>query len=98
MCVTPSLDVQVRHESAGQYHAGHEGAVSARRTATDDLVDLALRRKSAYPHCVDQRLTSAQNDLVLRATSMDKPKSILSNRRTGSPRGNPICQINVTSY
>uniref|UniRef100_A0AAR5QFI7 Uncharacterized protein n=1 Tax=Dendroctonus ponderosae TaxID=77166 RepID=A0AAR5QFI7_DENPD len=80
---------KVRHESAGQYQTGHEGAVSSRRTATDDLVDLALRRRSAYPHCVDQRLTSAQNEIVLRASSsvsMDKPKSILSNRRTGSPR------------
>uniref|UniRef100_A0AAR5QFL3 Uncharacterized protein n=1 Tax=Dendroctonus ponderosae TaxID=77166 RepID=A0AAR5QFL3_DENPD len=84
-----NCELVVRHESAGQYQTGHEGAVSSRRTATDDLVDLALRRRSAYPHCVDQRLTSAQNEIVLRASSsvsMDKPKSILSNRRTGSPR------------
>lgn len=37
---------------------------------------------------VDQRLTSAQNALLNQ--DMDKPKSILSNRRTGSPRGKRI--------
>lgn len=37
---------------------------------------------------VDQRLTSAQNALLNQ--DMDKPKSILSNRRTGSPRGKHI--------
>ncbi|CAH1121924.1 unnamed protein product [Ceutorhynchus assimilis] len=70
------------------------------RTATDALVDAALRRRSGSVY-VDQRLTSAQNDILLRATcsgKMDKPKSILSNRRTGSGgRYNTSLDFSATS-
>ncbi|XP_068894989.1 inner centromere protein-like isoform X2 [Tenebrio molitor] len=40
--------------------------------------------RNLSPYRADQRLTSAQNALL--TSQMDKPKSILSNRRTGSPR------------
>lgn len=68
-----------------------EGVSGTLRTVTDDLVDAALRKRSAYPLRFDQRLTTEQNEALLRATgdvaNMDKPKGILTNRRTGSPRG-----------
>ncbi|XP_063905326.1 trichohyalin isoform X2 [Zophobas morio] len=40
--------------------------------------------RNLSPYRADQRLASAQNALL--RPEMDKPKSILSNRRTGSPR------------
>ncbi|XP_049822811.1 putative autophagy-related protein 11 isoform X3 [Aethina tumida] len=45
---------------------------------------LPLNNRNLASYRVDQRLTSAQNALL--KTDMDKPKGILSNRRTGSPR------------
>ncbi|XP_076266983.1 uncharacterized protein LOC143200446 isoform X3 [Rhynchophorus ferrugineus] len=69
------------------------GSVSARRTVTDELVDAALRKGPLH---VDQRLTTEQNDILLRA--MDKPKSILSNRRTGSPRDGYVPDLSHSSY
>ncbi|KAG5879520.1 hypothetical protein JTB14_029887, partial [Gonioctena quinquepunctata] len=45
---------------------------------------------------VDQRLTSAQNALL--NSEMDKPKSILSNRRTGSPRERLMNDLYPTSF
>ncbi|KAF7270292.1 hypothetical protein GWI33_016755 [Rhynchophorus ferrugineus] len=71
-------DIENINSQLVQYESG---SVSARRTVTDELVDAALRKGPLH---VDQRLTTEQNDILLRA--MDKPKSILSNRRTGSPR------------
>ncbi|XP_023013916.2 uncharacterized protein isoform X4 [Leptinotarsa decemlineata] len=50
--------------------------------AADDNYYMQNNRNKLFR--VDQRLTSAQNALL--KTEMDKPKSILSNRRTGSPR------------
>ncbi|KAL1501199.1 hypothetical protein ABEB36_006573 [Hypothenemus hampei] len=85
------------------YTTKNEG--SAERTVTDNLVDKVLDRKRPYssnlnPFRIDQRLTTAQNDAILKAATsnsvanMDKPKGILSNRRTGgSPRGNHIDSI-----
>ncbi|XP_076266982.1 uncharacterized protein LOC143200446 isoform X2 [Rhynchophorus ferrugineus] len=80
----------LRHLAEVQYESG---SVSARRTVTDELVDAALRKGPLH---VDQRLTTEQNDILLRA--MDKPKSILSNRRTGSPRDGYVPDLSHSSY
>lgn len=75
-----------------QFGSTSQEGVSTLRTVTDDLVDAALRKRpaTAYPLRFDQRLTTEQNEALLRATgdvaNMDKPKGILTNRRTGSPR------------
>ncbi|XP_030745576.1 uncharacterized protein LOC115874533 isoform X2 [Sitophilus oryzae] len=69
------------------------GTLSCRRTVTDELVDAALRKGPLH---VDQRLTTEQNDLVVKA--MDKPKSILSNRRTGSPRDGYNSDLSHSAY
>ncbi|KAJ8941707.1 hypothetical protein NQ318_023303 [Aromia moschata] len=50
----------------------------------DESRFLVQKNPNLAPYRVDQRLTSAQNALLNQ--EMDKPKSILSNRRTGSPR------------
>ncbi|XP_050296245.1 uncharacterized protein LOC126736080 isoform X1 [Anthonomus grandis grandis] len=79
---------------------------SALRTVTDDLVDLALQTRSPLRrHVLDQRLTTEENAVLLRAASarnpsitMDKPKSILSNRRTGSARDRYNSDLGQTSY
>lgn len=54
---------------------------------------LPLNNRNLASYRVDQRLTSAQNALL--KTDMDKPKGILSNRRTGSPRGRSIENIKI---
>ncbi|XP_066143687.1 uncharacterized protein [Euwallacea fornicatus] len=81
-----------------------KSAVTSLRTATDELVDAALRRPSVYPLRIDQRLTTAQNEALLRASTsgnvaMDKPKGILTNRRTGSPRDRYVADLGThTTY
>ncbi|XP_060536319.1 trichohyalin-like isoform X4 [Cylas formicarius] len=80
-------------------HFSPENETSS-HSMTDELVDAAFRNQHLYH--VDQRLTSAQNELLLiknnQQIAMDKPKSILSNRRTGSPRARYVQDLYPTSY
>lgn len=99
----------LRHLAKVQYdklrsHPSPEKELSPPRTVTDELVDAALRNKQR-PYRIDQRLTSAQNEFLLRGagitasvSAMDKPKSILSNRRTGSPRDRFSSDLGQSSY
>ncbi|KAJ8925851.1 hypothetical protein NQ315_009703 [Exocentrus adspersus] len=59
-----------------------EKELSPHRVEENKYLNLSSKNLGSYR--VDQRLTSAQNALLNQ--DMDKPKSILSNRRTGSPR------------
>ncbi|CAH1114553.1 unnamed protein product [Psylliodes chrysocephalus] len=52
--------------------------------------------RNLAPFRVDQRLTSAQNALL--KSEMDKPKSILSNRKTGSPRERLMSDLYSSSF
>ncbi|CAH1116631.1 unnamed protein product [Phaedon cochleariae] len=52
--------------------------------------------RNSVPFRVDQRLTSAQNALL--NPEMDKPKSILSNRKTGSPRGRQVPDLYAPTF
>ncbi|XP_050498369.1 uncharacterized protein LOC114337039 isoform X7 [Diabrotica virgifera virgifera] len=52
--------------------------------------------RTLAPFRVDQRLTSAQNALL--KSEMDKPKSILSNRKTGSPRERLMSDLYSSSF
>lgn len=103
-------DIQnIKNELVVQYdklrsHPSPEKELSPPRTVTDELVDAALRNKQR-PYRIDQRLTSAQNEFLLRGagitasvSAMDKPKSILSNRRTGSPRDRFSSDLGQSSY
>ncbi|XP_060536317.1 uncharacterized protein LOC132708176 isoform X2 [Cylas formicarius] len=93
----------LKHLAKVQYdlrtHFSPENETSS-HSMTDELVDAAFRNQHLYH--VDQRLTSAQNELLLiknnQQIAMDKPKSILSNRRTGSPRARYVQDLYPTSY
>nr|XP_023013917.1 trichohyalin isoform X5 [Leptinotarsa decemlineata] len=70
-----SIHYELRSENTPEKELSPHGAA-------DDNYYMQNNRNKLFR--VDQRLTSAQNALL--KTEMDKPKSILSNRRTGSPR------------
>ncbi|XP_056648115.1 trichohyalin isoform X3 [Diorhabda sublineata] len=54
------------------------------------------KNRNLSPFRVDQRLTSAQNALL--KSEMDKPRSILSNKKTGSPRERLMSDLYSSSF
>ncbi|KAJ8934131.1 hypothetical protein NQ314_013590 [Rhamnusium bicolor] len=91
-------DIQNIHSQLIQYdlHSQNlpEKELSPHRV--EDNKYLMQNNRNLASFRVDQRLTSAQNALLKQ--EMDKPKSILSNRRTGSPRERLLSDLYTPTF
>lgn len=80
MLVIVGLQVQLNNQESNSLSADFSPESANSDKENRDV----FSNKSFNVQRIDQRLTTIQNDLL---SNMDKPRSILSNRRTETPAG-----------